>query len=144
MTPVAAIGIQKRINDELELHGRQMRKGDVVILETFTPGLNPDLVEDPHEFRPERWLADAVEARKGTPSEIIDHPFMAEPFSQGARKCPGSRVATNEIKVLLSQLVLDWMISSPVTDLRDVQYEQKTMIEVKLPDLEFVARGDRK
>ena len=102
--------------------------------------MHSDLVENSEEFRPEQWLQDSVKARKGSPSKIIDHPFFALPFSQGARKCPGSRVATNEIKVLLSQLVLDWKISSPITELGDVRYEQRVIIEVKLPDLQFEAR----
>ena len=37
--------------------------------------MNPDLVNDPEEFWPERWLKDAVDARKVTIAEIIDHPF---------------------------------------------------------------------
>lgn len=61
--------------------------------------MNPDLVNDPEEFWPERWLKDAVDARKCTIAEFIDHPFLAAPFSQGARKFPGSRVAANEKKV---------------------------------------------
>eukprot|EP00579_Thalassiosira_antarctica_P005575 CAMPEP_0201901928 /NCGR_PEP_ID=MMETSP0902-20130614/54691_1 /ASSEMBLY_ACC=CAM_ASM_000551 /TAXON_ID=420261 /ORGANISM="Thalassiosira antarctica, Strain CCMP982" /LENGTH=676 /DNA_ID=CAMNT_0048435913 /DNA_START=32 /DNA_END=2064 /DNA_ORIENTATION=+ len=185
LTPTRSIGLTKTVDvDHLEVHGHKMEKGDVVSLESYSQGMNSDLVENPEEFRPERWFRDAVEARKGSPSEIIDHPFLASPFSQGARKCPGSRVATNEIKVLidhpflaspfsqgarkcpgsrvatneikvlLSQLVLDWKISSPITELRDVgydqnylssllgqvQYHQRTLIEVKLPDLQFEAR----
>eukprot|EP00579_Thalassiosira_antarctica_P028303 CAMPEP_0202028336 /NCGR_PEP_ID=MMETSP0905-20130828/63394_1 /ASSEMBLY_ACC=CAM_ASM_000554 /TAXON_ID=420261 /ORGANISM="Thalassiosira antarctica, Strain CCMP982" /LENGTH=830 /DNA_ID=CAMNT_0048592037 /DNA_START=106 /DNA_END=2595 /DNA_ORIENTATION=- len=134
LTPAGAIGLMKTVDvDNLEVHGRKMEKGDVVLLESYSQGMNSDLVENPEEFRPERWLRDAVEARKGSPSEIIDHPFLASPFSQGARKCPGSRVATNEIKVLLSQLVLDWKISSPITELENVRYHQRSVIEVKLP-----------
>ena len=117
-----------------------MEKGSVVVLEAYTPGMNPELVDAPEEYRPERWLEDAVEARKGTPSEVLDHPFMGTPFSQGARKCPGSRVALNEIHVLLSQLVLDYKIFSPVSQLKDVNYKQLTIIEVELPDLKFEQR----
>eukprot|EP00579_Thalassiosira_antarctica_P019371 CAMPEP_0201954862 /NCGR_PEP_ID=MMETSP0904-20121228/2682_1 /ASSEMBLY_ACC=CAM_ASM_000553 /TAXON_ID=420261 /ORGANISM="Thalassiosira antarctica, Strain CCMP982" /LENGTH=606 /DNA_ID=CAMNT_0048498953 /DNA_START=1 /DNA_END=1821 /DNA_ORIENTATION=+ len=141
LTPAGAIGITKTVDvDNLEVHGRKMEKGDVVLLESYSQGMNSDLVENPEEFRPERWLRDAVEARKGSPSEIIDHPFLATPFSQGARKCPASRVATNEIKVLLSQLVLDWKISSPITELENVRYQQQATIEVKLPCLQFEPR----
>mmetsp|Transcript_3196 Transcript_3196/g.5817 ORF Transcript_3196/g.5817 Transcript_3196/m.5817 type:complete len:607 (+) Transcript_3196:243-2063(+) len=141
LTPTRPIAINKTVDiDNLEVHGRKMQRGDVVLLESYSQGMNSDLVENPEEFRPERWLRDAVEARKGSPSEIIDHPFLATPFSQGARKCPGSRVATNEIKVLLSQLVLDWKISSPITELENVRYQQQATIEVKLPCLQFEPR----
>jgi len=142
LTPPGAIFLNKTVDvNNLEIHGRTMEKGDVVLLEGFSVGMNPDLVDDPKMFRPERWLKDAVEARKGTPSEVIDHPFLSGPFSQGARKCPGSRVAMNEVHVFLSQLVLDWKITSPVTALEDMRYEQHTTVEVKLPDLTFEARN---
>eukprot|EP00567_Pseudictyota_dubia_P007532 CAMPEP_0197443154 /NCGR_PEP_ID=MMETSP1175-20131217/8979_1 /TAXON_ID=1003142 /ORGANISM="Triceratium dubium, Strain CCMP147" /LENGTH=574 /DNA_ID=CAMNT_0042973751 /DNA_START=162 /DNA_END=1886 /DNA_ORIENTATION=+ len=141
LTPASPIPLNKTVGvDNLEIHGRKMQKGDVVVLEAYSVGMNPDLVDTPEEFQPERWLKGAVEARKGTSKEIIDHPFLSTPFSQGARKCPGSRVATNEIHALLSQLVLDWKISSPVTNLEDVQYQMQAAYEVKLPDLIFEAR----
>lgn len=141
LTPTGAIALNKTVDVEgMEIHGRKMEKGNVVLLESYTPGMNPALVDDPEEFKPERWLKDAVESRKGTKSEVIDHPFLATPFSQGARKCPGSRVASNEIRVLLSQLVLDWKMTSPVTEMCDITYEQHTTVEVKLPCIKFEAR----
>ncbi|KAL7550414.1 hypothetical protein ACHAWF_013649 [Thalassiosira exigua] len=142
LTPPGCIGLTKTVDvDDLFIHGRKMDKGDRVLLESYSTGMNPDLVEDPEDFRPERWLGDAVEARRGTPSEIIDHPFLATPFSQGARKCPGSRVASNEMLVLLARLVLDWEIASPVSKLGDVRFRQRTTIEAQLPDLHFEARS---
>lgn len=141
LTPTGAIYLNKTIDaDGLEIHGRPMRNGDVILLEGYTLGMDPELVEDPTDFRPERWLKDAVEARKGSPSEVIDHPFLRGPFSQGARKCPGSRIATNEIHVLLSQLVLDWKMTSPVSSLEDIEYQQLTTLEPKLPAIQFEPR----
>ena len=45
--------------------------------------MDPKIVESPMEFKPERWLKDAVDRRKGTPAAIVDHPFFSGPFSQG-------------------------------------------------------------
>ena len=64
-------------------------------------------------FLPERWLASAVEARKGTASEILDHRLLSSPFSFGPRMCLGARLAELEIKVLIARLVQDWEISIP-------------------------------
>lgn len=67
------------------------------------------MVSDPDQFKPDRWLPEAVEARKGTPAAMLDHPFFKGPFSEGARKCPGSRVAKSEsLCLLVAQLILDW------------------------------------
>ena len=124
----------------MELHGVPVKKGEVGSLLGYTTGMDPSIVDHPEEFRPERWLPDAVEARKGTKKEIIDHPFLKDPFSQGARKCPGSRVATNEIQVMLAQLTMDWKMTSPIKTMADASYSQRTAVEVDLPTIQFESR----
>lgn len=143
LTPAGPIFSTKQIMKEegIEVNNTLLKKGDVVSFEGYSLGMDPKLVDDPEEFNPDRWSPEAVAARKGTPKEIIDHPFLKDPFSQGARKCPGSRVASNEMHVLLSQLVLDWKITSPIKEMKDVKYEQKTTIEVDMPELSFEARA---
>jgi len=48
------------------------------------------VLEDAHEFCPERWLADAVEKCSGTDLEEMDHPLLRDGFGAGAWRCPGS------------------------------------------------------
>jgi len=86
MSPTGSIFVSKTIaKDGINVNGVSMKSGDVVGLEGYSTGMDPAIVEDPDEFRPERWLPDAVDARKGTPKEVMDHPFMKDPFSQGKR-----------------------------------------------------------
>ena len=66
--------------------------------------------------------------------------FLKEPFSQGARRCPGSRVASNETQVLLSQLVLDWKMTTDAKNLDDIKYSQKTLLELDVPKINFEAK----
>ena len=143
LTPASAISIMKTVgSDGIEIHGMKLNKGAVVALEGFSTGIDPKLVDEPQVYKPERWLPDAVAARMGTPAQVLDHPFLKEPFSQGPRRCPGSRVATNEMLVFLSQLILDWKISAPtVSSLKDIKYEQRTSIEAELPPMNFAARN---
>jgi len=142
LTPLSAIFVNKGVGSEsLKIHGETLHKEDVISLEGYGLQMDPKYVDDPEEFIPERWFDDAVEARKGTEREVLDHPFFRGPFSQGARRCPGSRVATNEIQILVSQLVLDWKMSVPVRDWKEVKYEQLTTIEAHLPEFEFTARA---
>ncbi|CAB9504618.1 Sterol 26-hydroxylase, mitochondrial [Seminavis robusta] len=141
LSPTSALYLVKQIDtDGIVAHGTPLSKGDVVSLEGFSIGMDPQFVENPDEFRPDRWLPEAVASRKGTPSEIIDHPFLKEPFSQGARKCPGSRVAANEIQVMLSQLVLDWKMTSPIASFDETTYSMCSAVEVIFPQLTFEAR----
>ena len=97
--------------------------------------LSAALLPEPTVFRPERWLPDAVEQRKGTPAERLDHTFFAAPFSQGARKCPGSRVANLEVQVALLQLVGDWIIELEDADLRleHIEYHAGTTVVPTCP-----------
>lgn len=94
-------------------------------------------MDDVDEFIPERFLSEAVEARKGTKAEVIDHPLFSGPFSQGARRCPGSRVSRNEVLILLSQLILDYNITCAVDSWKDVEVTLDTVNAPKLPKIEF-------
>jgi cytochrome P450 len=77
-------------------------KDSVFMFDQFSVGVDPSVVEEPERLTPERRFSDAVEARKGTPMEMLDHPFCSDLFSQGARRCPGSRVAVNETLTFLA------------------------------------------
>jgi cytochrome P450 len=112
------------------------------MFDALTSQMDPNLVPDPMAFKPERWLADAVQARKGTPSTIIDHPFFSGPFSQGARRCPGSRVANFEVQAMIAQLLLDYKIEGPADmHWNDVSYKLCLLVEPKFPDqVRFVPR----
>jgi len=85
ISPAAVLYILKRIDaeDGVVVNNVLLSKGEQIALDGYSIGMDPDFVENPESFRPERWLPQAVEARKGTPQEVIDHPFLKEPFSQG-------------------------------------------------------------
>lgn len=142
LTPSSPVTIFKENSlADLEIHGSTIPKDSLLILDALSVGLDENIVEDPEEFRPERWFPDAVEARKGTAAEILDHPYYRDAFSQGSRKCPGSRVANNEVLIMISQLVLDWEMSPPEGyGKEDVTYSMHGMVHPNLPQLKFVAR----
>jgi cytochrome P450 len=125
----------------VQVHGVTLPQDSMVVFDGYSKGRDPDLLDRVDEFIPQRFLPDAVEARKGTPSEVIDHPLFAGPFSQGARRCPGSRVSKNEILILLSQLILDWNLSCEVSSWQDVEVVLDTVTAPKLPKIEFTPRG---
>ena len=128
---------------EVEIHGTKIPKDSFVSFDNYSVGIDPNIVDNPMEFQPERWMDDAIEARKGTPAEVLDHPLYKSPFSHGSRKCPGSRVANNEVLILLCQLVLDWKITAPsdIKRFEDMDYLLTSMITPKLPKMEFEKRA---
>jgi len=114
MTPPVPISITKdNATGDVEVHGVSFTKDSFFLLDARSAGMDPIILGTDHvdAFEPERWLEDAVQERIGTPAEILDHPLYRDPFSAGARKCPGSRVANYEALVMMSQLILDWNIA---------------------------------
>jgi len=124
---------------DIDVHNETIPKGSMVQLSHLS--YDPEYIDDPKAFRPERWESNAVDVRKGTKSEVLDHPYLRDSFSQGARRCPGSRVATNEILSMIAQLVLDWKITTPesIKSLDDVKYDTSPIKPI-VPVLDFEAR----
>lgn len=131
----------RKIASEIEVHGVKLPKNCTIMFDTHSQGFDPELLEDPHLFRPERFLPDAVAARKGTKAEMFDHPLFAGPFSQGARRCPASRVARSEGNILIAQLLLDWEFEAVgSSDWRDIPVKMTSLMAPDLPEFKITPR----
>jgi Cytochrome P450 len=136
----------KQFPNPITVHGVDLPAGSVVALDTLSQAVDPALVgDDAKEFKPERFLQSAVEARAGTAASVMDHSFFSDPFSQGARKCPGRRVANFEALALLAQLILVWKFELADQSLRwqDMPYDFHTVLCVTLPPMKFQPRKSR-
>jgi hypothetical protein len=87
-------------------------------------------------------LKEAVEQRKGSSEEFFDHPIFRDPFGQGAR-CPGSRVASNKVLCMISQLVSDYKIVAAETSLCEIKHESRSLVQLLIPKLEFIPRSPK-
>lgn len=132
----------KLMPEAITVHGVPLPAGSFILFDNYSTGLRPELVGDePLRFDPSRFLPEAVAARKETPSALLDHPFFNGPFSQGARKCPGSRVANMETVAFIGQLVLDWKMTVPgIQHWTEVPYDLSTVTTAKLPPMKFTPR----
>mmetsp|Transcript_13859 Transcript_13859/g.27235 ORF Transcript_13859/g.27235 Transcript_13859/m.27235 type:complete len:531 (-) Transcript_13859:267-1859(-) len=129
--PPIANQIFKEVSHDTEICGYTIPAQSTVVLSTFGVQNDPDLVENPRDFVPERFLPDAVAARAGTPSEVIDHLLCRGPFSAGARMCPGYRVASFELVAMLAQLVKDWRIELDLSSGCEYTRSLKTVHDVE-------------
>ena len=110
MYPPTYVMTQRTAPADLEFdNGRYLvKKGTPVGFNTYAWQNDPQYVDNAEEFRPERWDAEEVAKRKGTPSEVLDHKLLSTPFSFGARMCLGGRVAQVEMISFLARVVREW------------------------------------
>jgi len=141
--PVPVIGFRYTAED-IQVHGTNIPAGSLVGFDAYSQGIDSEFLDDPDRFSPDRWLPEAVQARKGTKAQRLDHPLFSGPFSQGARRCPGSRVSRNEALIMLAQLIVDWKMSIPddcIQSWRDVPSVLETVHVPKIPTLHFEKRA---
>jgi len=91
------ITINRELLEDVDMgDGLVIPKGTVVQASSYGIGANPNVYDNPDEFRPERFL---------------DYdPFSDEqkhlllPFGMGPRMCPGRKVALSVLKLLLAMI----------------------------------------
>jgi cytochrome P450 len=97
-TPVhPTVMMKSNSSKDIEINGTSFPQNTLFSFDSFSLGVDPHIVDNPDEFNPDRWTPEATEKRKGTKAAVLDHQFYKDPFSQGARRCPGSRVAVSMI-----------------------------------------------
>eukprot|EP00656_Telonema_subtile_P051168 TRINITY_DN6821_c0_g6_i1.p1 TRINITY_DN6821_c0_g6~~TRINITY_DN6821_c0_g6_i1.p1 ORF type:complete len:530 (+),score=122.10 TRINITY_DN6821_c0_g6_i1:78-1667(+) len=96
---------------------------------------DPEFVDDPAVFMPERFLPEAKKARKGTPAGVIDQVWASGPFAGGKRMCIGARTAKVEILHLMSRVFQDYRVTmeEPVSPTDQYAFAQSGTT-VSVPD----------
>lgn len=94
----------------LETEGgtHQVRKGDRVCLAPFITHRDPDVFEDPLEYKFDRFYADGGRKQFYKNGKRVALPLM--PFGAGSSMCPGRFFAVNEIKLFLAGVLTQWDI----------------------------------
>lgn len=93
------------LSEEIAIQGYCIPPETMIRIPLYVMGRNPELFEDPLEYKPERWLRD--DAHKSP-----YHAFAFLPFGFGTRMCLGRRVAELEMHLLLSQVSQNFWLES--------------------------------
>ncbi|XP_025082252.1 cytochrome P450 4F4-like isoform X2 [Pomacea canaliculata] len=92
----AVPGVGRILTKDTLIDGHTIPAGTRVNVSFILLHRNPDVWEDPHTFRPERFEVEEAKNR---------NPFAFVPFSAGPRNCIGMTFASNEIRVLVARLL---------------------------------------
>merc|ERR1712107_620195 len=71
LTPALMMGTMRPAPTDMVLSGYEVPEGALVMTDNHCIQNDPALVDRVDEFLPERWSADAVEARKGTDKAVV-------------------------------------------------------------------------
>lgn len=78
---------------DFSFEGHTVPKGSLVLYSPYVSGRDPSLWEDADAFIPDRWIDNEVD------------PYAYVPFGGGYRRCIGFAFATQELKVLLAEML---------------------------------------
>lgn len=95
-------------NQQTLLDGTELPSGTGLFLLTRLGGLSTERFPDADQFRPERWLEEAL-AAEACPHKANSH----FPFGGGARHCPGESLAFMEAKMVIAMICQHFAISLP-------------------------------
>jgi cytochrome P450 len=88
------IDVVRKVTTDVDVAGYTVPAGSYLVPAVALLQLRADAYEDPHEFRPERWLEGAQPP-----------PYTWLPFGGGVRRCIGASFAQQELKVVLRALI---------------------------------------
>ncbi|KAK2598761.1 hypothetical protein N8I77_012149 [Diaporthe amygdali] len=114
LSPPVAFGLNRKTPEEgMHIDGHWIPGGTTVAVPAYTAHRNPDIFDEPEEFRPERWLGDG--AKKAQASFI--------PFSTGGRGCIGRNISYMEQSILVATLIRRYDFELPSPDWQ-LQWEE--------------------
>ena len=100
LRPVVPV-VARKVGREVSLGSHVVPAGTVLMASVYLLHRDPDLFEDPEEFRPERFLEGAPESGSWIP------------FGGGVRRCLGASFAQLEMKVVLRTVLAHARLSAP-------------------------------
>ena len=100
---------------ETVIKGIKIAKDTGILIPVYSMQHDPEFYPDPDKFDPERFSADAKQARD---------PYTYLPFGQGPHNCIGLRFAQMQMKLVLARIVKKFsLVVEPGADPPCVQME---------------------
>ncbi|XP_077300187.1 cytochrome P450 6a2-like [Arctopsyche grandis] len=94
-----------------------IEKGTQILLPTFGIHRDPDIHEDPEEFRPERFSPE---------NKASMHQFASIPFGEGPRICIGNRFGMMQSRLGIVKTLSKFEVSLPKVSTETLKFEPKS------------------
>ncbi|XP_042980167.1 cytochrome P450 89A2-like [Carya illinoinensis] len=125
--------IPHTVMEDVELCGYTIPKDTTVNIVTALIGRDPNVWENPMEFRPERLLTG-----EDIGEEVSDvTAFKMMPFGAGRRMCPGNRLGLLLLQYLVSNLVWNFEFKTVDGEGVDLSEKEEFLVVMKNPGLPF-------
>ena len=111
-------------DEDLDYCGIKIPRGTTMSQSGYLLHMNPDAFPEPHEFHPERFLAD--EAYAGV--DAAEAQKHAVPFGRGSRMCVGMNLAWAELYLAIAVLLTSVKMELVGTTAKDVTVESEHFI----------------
>ncbi|KAH9657550.1 cytochrome P450 76C4 [Citrus sinensis] len=111
--PAVPLLIPRKASEGVEIASVTVPKGAQVFVNVWAIGRDENIWDNPHSFKPERFLGSDVDF-KGQNFELI-------PFGAGRRICPGLPLAIRMLYLMLGSLInsFDWKLEDESLDMKE-------------------------
>ncbi|CAG7721962.1 unnamed protein product, partial [Allacma fusca] len=122
---VTPIGIARRVLEDVAVGGYIIPKDSLVFSNIYAAHHDPEVWDDPHSFKPERFLSS-----DGT-RVVICNDLVA--FSFGKRTCPGEALAKDQLFIFLTSILQRFVISLDPSEKRPTMNAKFSVTRSPLP-----------
>ncbi|KAF5450578.1 hypothetical protein F2P56_030913 [Juglans regia] len=127
--------IPHTVMEDVELGGYTIPKDTTVNIVTALIGRDPNVWENPMEFRPERLLTG-----EDIGEEVSDvTAFKMMPFGAGRRMCPGNRLGLLLLQYLVSNLVWNFEFKTVDGEGVDLSEKEEFLVVMKNPVRAYIS-----
>ena len=102
--PAGPLLVPRQTIEKCTLEGYEIQPNTTVFVNAWAIARDPEYWDEPHEFRPERFLDSNI--------DITGQDFGAIPFGSGRRICPGILMGLANVELAVASLVyhFDWQM----------------------------------
>lgn len=104
--------------EEIEIKGVKFEKGQAVAINVYSLHMDPEFWSEPTKFKPERWLENGFKPED-------ENGIHYAPFGAGIRRCVAMRMASVQVKYLLSKIILNYEVYK--SDKTNIKYMKNPM-----------------